>query len=201
VDREGQSLVAALLRDDRIRKANRVSSPLSENAKSSDVSKDKQGMHRAEHSAGPGSQGNVSWRAELAAAIGILLLGIALGVGSFGIPPGAGYDRIGPRFFPSVVAAGLVMLGVWLGVAALRATRTGSQEATNWEALGYMAAGLVAGLALLERVGFVIASSVLFWVTARGFGSRKSMRDAVIAVGLSVVVYVAFTRGLGLVLP
>ena len=56
-------------------------------------------------------------------------------------------------------------------------------------------------LALFERGGFVIASSALFWVAARGFGSRRPLRDAVIAVALAVVVFLAFTRGLGLSLP
>ena len=146
------------------------------------------------------------------------MLGVFLGAGSFGIPPGVGYDRIGPRFFPSLVAVGLVVLGIWLGAAAWRAAR-GSQEAkerahgtrdvpwlpggdrTNWRALGFLAAGLLLCLALFERGGFVMASSVLFWVAARGFGSRRPLRDAVIAMALAVVVYEAFTRGLGLSLP
>jgi putative tricarboxylic transport membrane protein len=160
--------------------------------------------------------------AELAAAGGIALLGIFLGVGSFSIPPGVGYDRIGPRFFPSLVAGGLTLLGVWLAATALRrgsakiAERKTAEEQThgtnsvpwlpggdqtNWRALGFLAAGLLACLALFERAGFVMASSVLFWVAARGFGSRRPLRDAVIAVVLSVLVYVAFTRGLGLSLP
>jgi putative tricarboxylic transport membrane protein len=150
------------------------------------------------------------------------VLGLLLGAGSFGIPPGVGYDRIGPRFFPSLVAAGLVLLGVWLAATALRrnkakiAERKRAEEQThgtkdvpwlpdgdqtNWRALGFLAAGLLLCLALFERGGFVVASSVLFWMAARGFGSTRPVRDAVIAAVLSVVVFLAFTRGLGLTLP
>ena len=144
------------------------------------------------------------------------MLGILLGAGSFGIPLGVGYDRIGPRFFPTLVAAGLVLLGVWLAVTGLRsstnprhkeravATEAEFSEAdvpTNWRALGFLAAGLLLCLALFERGGFVIASSALFWVAACGFGSERPLRDAVIAVALSVAVFLAFTRGLGLTLP
>jgi putative tricarboxylic transport membrane protein len=145
------------------------------------------------------------------------LLGVSLGAGSFGIPPGVGYDRIGPRFFPSVVAAGLALLGVWLAVSALRAARTSPRHKeravatdsdtlracipTDWRALGFLGAALLLSLALLERGGFVIAASALFWTAARGFGSRRPLRDAVIAVTLAVVVFLAFTRGLGLTLP
>ena len=119
------------------------------------------------------------------------MLGIYLGAGSFGIPLGVGYDRIGPPFFPSLVAAGLVALGAWLAVAAVRAGRTSpwhKQRAvateteifdadilngapTNWRALGFLAVGLLLCLALFERGGFVMASSALFWVAACGFGS------------------------------
>ena len=146
------------------------------------------------------------WFAELAAAGGIAVLGLLLGAGIFGIPPGVGYDRIGPRFFPSLVAAGLVLLGAWLAAAGLRSattanTSTGTEFPTNWRALGFLAAALLLSLALFERGGFVVSSSALFWVAARGFGSRKPLRDAVIAVALGVAVFLAFTHGLGLTLP
>ncbi|MGH9784680.1 MAG: tripartite tricarboxylate transporter TctB family protein [Terriglobia bacterium] len=142
-------------------------------------------------------------------ALGIIALGICLGVGSFGIPFGAGYDRIGPRFFPSVVAAGLTLLGSALAVAAIRgkgiqpaaAEAASSGTSTNRRALGFLAVALLLNLILLERAGFVVASSALFWLAARGFGSERPVRDAVIALLLSLLVYAAFTRGLGLTLP
>ena len=147
--------------------------------------------------------------ADLAVAVAVIVLGICVGVGSFGIPLGAGYDRIGPRFFPSMVAAGLVLLGSALAVAAIRARVTrpaaaesaGTSISTNWVALGCLSVALLLNLFLLERAGFVIASSALFWLAASGFGSERPARDAVIAVLLSALVYVAFTRGLGLTLP
>ena len=148
-------------------------------------------------------------RAELAVALGVIALGIGVGVGSFGIPFGAGYDRIGPRFFPSVVATGLTLLGSALAVAALRAKglRPVAAEAANSgisanrRALGFLAVALLLNMILLERAGFVVASSALFWLAARGFGSERPVRDAVIALLLSLLVYAAFTQGLGLTLP
>ena len=142
-------------------------------------------------------------------ALGVIVLGIGVGLGSFGIPFGAGYDRIGPRFFPSVVAAGLTLLGSVLAVAAIRAKRlqpaaaevAGAGSSANRRALGFLAVGLLLNLILLEHTGFVVASSALFWLAARGFGSERPIRDAVIALLLSLLVYAAFTRGLGLTLP
>ena len=47
----------------------------------------------------------------------------------------------------------------------------------------------------------MIASAVLFVCVAFGFGSRRYLRDVVIAIVLAIVTYVGFTRGLGLQLP
>jgi putative tricarboxylic transport membrane protein len=47
----------------------------------------------------------------------------------------------------------------------------------------------------------VIASAVLFCCVAYGFGSRRYLRDAAIALLLAIIVYVGFTRGLNLPLP
>jgi len=60
---------------------------------------------------------------------------------------------------------------------------------------------LLLNLALLERAGFVIASSVQFWLAARAFHSNRPARDAVVGVLLSAIVYFAFSRLLGLTLP
>ncbi len=146
-------------------------------------------------------------------ALGVAALGVCLAVGSTGISLGTGYDRIGPRLFPYVVAMGLVLLGSWLAVAAIRGNRAAhvAEEndepdlrmnwQMNWQALGYLGLALLLNLVLLERAGFVISSSVLFWLVARAFHSRSPWRDAAVAVLLSMLVYFAFTRGLGLILP
>ena len=155
--------------------------------------------------------------ADLALALSVTALGICLAVGSTGISLGTGYDRIGPRFFPYLVAMGLVLLGSWLAVVAIRsnrATPVAEQNAgpdlrmnwqmnrqMNWQALGYLGLALLLNLVLMERAGFVISSSVLFWLVARAFHSRRPARDATVAVLLSILVYFAFTRGLGLILP
>ena len=147
--------------------------------------------------------------ADLVLALGVAALGVCLAVGGRGSSLGAGYDRIGPRFFPYLVALGLVLLGSWLAVVAIRGRKdkpadwenTGSGSQINWPALGYLSLALLLNLVLLERAGFVISASLLFWLVARAFHSRRPARDAAVAVLLAVSVYFAFTRGLGLILP
>lgn len=135
------------------------------------------------------------------------MLGVFLLLGIAAIRFGAGYDRIGPRFFPSVVGIGLVLLGALLAWEAFRAhsrIKEVPQEVSaplNRRALGYLGAALLLNLALLERAGFVIACSSQFWLAARAFHSARPVRDAVVAVLLSVIVYLAFSQLLGLDLP
>ena len=83
----------------------------------------------------------------------ILALGGLLVLGLSGIEFGAGYDRIGPRFFPYVVGFGLILLGAWFLVAAfVHGAPQQPQPAvaipTSWIPVIYLAVSLV-----LARVG------------------------------------------------
>ncbi|HWP84765.1 MAG TPA: tripartite tricarboxylate transporter TctB family protein [Terriglobia bacterium] len=142
--------------------------------------------------------------AAAAAALGVALLARIPAIGL-----GAGYDRIGPRFFPYAVAGGLLVLAGWLALAFLLARRKKGPHrppvpaagSLQWPSLGYLVLALVLNLALLERAGFIIAGSVQFWLAARAFHSQKPGRDALVAVALSSIVYFSFSHLLGLTLP
>lgn len=149
--------------------------------------------------------------AEVWVGLAVSGLGLALLTGLPLIGVGAGYDRIGPRFFPSLVAAASLAIGVWLLVTGVRPARvrarargaeTGAGSAApDWPPLAYLGLAFVLALALFERAGFVPAASVQFWLVARALGSRRPARDAAVAVALSLAVYLLFSRGLGLSLP
>ena len=64
-----------------------------------------------------------------------------------------------------------------------------------------LAAGVLLNLVFLERAGFVIASTVLFWLTSRAFDTQHPARDALLAVGVAVGSYLLFVRVLGVPLP
>ena len=142
---------------------------------------------------------------DLCIGLTIIALGGVLALGLQGIEFGAGYDRIGPRFFPYVVAFGLIVLGGWFIAAAFfrhaPAEQPPASAPVNWVPVGYLAISLVLTLLLMDRAGFVIACAIQFWLVARAFGSRRPVRDAIVACGLSVVCFVAFSNGLGLTLP
>jgi putative tricarboxylic transport membrane protein len=149
-------------------------------------------------------------RAEFAIALGVLALGVLAGAVAFRLPEAGGYARIGPNFVPKVVAGGLVVLGLWL-LAELATggwrDRVSDDPAERGEhafhagAFGWVTAGLAAQMALIQHAGFVVAAAVLFAFVARGFGSRRVVRDAVVGLVLALAIYLFFVKFLNVGLP
>jgi putative tricarboxylic transport membrane protein len=132
----------------------------------------------------------------------VLVLGVFIAVETAMLRTGPGYAAIGPTLFPWLVAAGLLLVGV----ALLYEARAGAlAQPVGFEldlppALA-VTTGLVLQMVLMKPAGFVIASAVLFVAVAYAFGSRRVALNAAVGLVLSIATYVAFTRGLGLVLP
>jgi putative tricarboxylic transport membrane protein len=160
-----------------------------------------------------GPQSNTDRLAELALAAGVVILGAIVLWQTRHIRITPINSRIGPRVIPYVVGSGLVVVGFWLAVDVLlgksarpAAGGEDSEDAdptlpTDWVTIGFIAGSLVAYLLLIERAGFIIASAVLFFGSAYGMGSRRIVRDIVIALVMSTAVFLLFTRGLSLRLP
>lgn len=138
-------------------------------------------------------------------ALGIVAVGGFIAVETATFRVAALYAKVGPRLFPGLVAAGLILIGGLLAWQALRPDgrepSEQAQEAPQWVAFGLVSAGLLLQMFLIEWLGFVLSSSILFLFVAAGFGSRRHFRDVVIGVILSIVVFLGFTRGLDLSLP
>ncbi|MCO6419345.1 tripartite tricarboxylate transporter TctB family protein [Siccirubricoccus sp. KC 17139] len=119
------------------------------------------------------------------------------------IPTSPIYAQVGPKAVPYVVAAGLLLLGAGLTYVALRGGWSYALEEmaeappTNWRAITLMLAGLLANLVLIGPCGFSIAASAQFVLVAAAFGSRRLLRDLVLAVVLTLLVWFGFVEGLG----
>lgn len=74
-------------------------------------------------------------------------------------------------------------------------------ERADWRAVAIICAGFVIEIVLLKPLGFVLASTILFTAVSFAFGSRKIVRDVIIALVLSAAVYLLFTKMLNLQLP
>jgi putative tricarboxylic transport membrane protein len=135
-------------------------------------------------------------------ALGVFALGLFFFFGAWAITVLPSYARIGPRFFPYIVGAGLVIAGILLLIDAFlgRGPAIG-ETAENWAAVGWIVTGLALTVGLMEWAGYIPATTVLFLFAARGLGSRSYLAGAFIGLSLSVATYLAFTRLLDLKLP
>jgi putative tricarboxylic transport membrane protein len=116
--------------------------------------------------------------------------------------PGAANAVVGPALFPYLVSAGLILVGL----ALLREALTGHiAHAQGLEldgiAVVLVAVGLIVQMLLLETLGWIPASTILFMVVARAFGSRKIVKDAILGLALTAASFGLFNYGLDLNLP
>lgn len=118
------------------------------------------------------------------------------------VPPN--YSAYGPQIFPYLSIAALVAVALYM----LWQTWAGRPDAvkpesdeSDWTAVIAISVGLLSQVFLIERLGFVISAAILFFAVAWGFRSRKWLRDAVVAIILSLATYLVFTRLLNLQLP
>ena len=143
---------------------------------------------------------------ELLVAIGLATLGIFVIAGTQDISAGGGYSQVGPRAFPYLIGAGLLILGAilcWQAVSGgwRNVPADDNHDAPDWVAFAILSAGVILHMASIGWAGFVLASTFLFSLIARGFGSRRLFRDIVVGLLLSTAAFFIFTRGLGLNLP
>jgi hypothetical protein len=79
--------------------------------------------------------------------------------------------------------------------------RRSTMDDGRWRPAALIALGMGLDLALMEQAGFVFASTVLFWLTARAFDRQHPGRDAFFALGVSAGAYLLFVRVLNVTLP
>ena len=143
-------------------------------------------------------------RAEVALSLGVVALGFGVAAVTATLPSEGGYAGIGPNFIPAVVAAGIILLGVWLSFEAFTTGwRKRVEESEPFQASPFLwvSAGLFAHMALIGWAGFVVAGTTLFICIARGFGSRRVVRDAAIALVFTIGIYLFFVKLLNVGLP
>lgn len=140
-------------------------------------------------------------REEVWLALGIVGLAILIAVGAYAIPAPPPHVKVGSGVLPLAVAVVMLFLGLGLLVVSLRQGWVPQEVRDEWVSyaqLGWVGLGLIANVALIERAGFTIACTAMFVFVARGFGSRKPVRDLLIGAALCVLSYVGFDYGLGI---
>ena len=139
----------------------------------------------------------------------MLAIGVVALLATFAIPAGRdGWSTTGARFFPLLVSIGLIVCGA---AQLLRSTLLADEELgrhaaaeaaeTEWTTPAAVMAALVAYVLVLEPLGYIVATALLFPVAARALGSRALVRDVVAGVVFAVAVDLLFTRVLAVPLP
>jgi putative tricarboxylic transport membrane protein len=114
------------------------------------------------------------------------------------------------RVFPIAVLSGALTIALALAVGSLRdrwgppfstVRQTQGRPAANLRPVGLMSIGLALYTVLLPSAGFVIASTILFWVAAVAIDSRRWVTDAGMSILFAWGAYVIFTRALDVSLP
>ncbi|WP_328323363.1 tripartite tricarboxylate transporter TctB family protein [Kribbella sp. NBC_00382] len=136
----------------------------------------------------------------IAAVVLVVLSGTFL-VGVFDIRSPKGLDPAGPRFFPLLVTAAWLLLSIGYLIEGLRSPRDTDKADRSWFEPVAVSVLLVLYAFLVVPLGYIIATALLFYAAARVLGSRQLVRDIIVAVVLSVVVYIAFTQFLDISLP
>ncbi|MFJ9555417.1 tripartite tricarboxylate transporter TctB family protein [Nocardiopsis sp. NPDC101807] len=164
------------------------------------------------------------WRGRSELLVAALVLGIAgfIAVQTAAMPVPTGTEPPGPRFFPTLVAIFMGVVGLALAVqVVLRPARPaqaaepapgadaagsdGTGEETpvriDWRCLGIVVATMTVFIAILQPVGWLLSAALLFFGVAYALGSRRLLFDAVLSLTFSSLIQLAFVAGLGLNLP
>ena len=109
---------------------------------------------------------------------------------------------IGPRLFPFLVAAGLLVVGLLVLRQAFFghiAHERGFE--LDWKAVALVAVGLLLQLLLVESLGWILATTLLYLLAALAFAERRLLVTLLIGLALTGLTFVVFNYGLGLSLP
>lgn len=115
-------------------------------------------------------------------------------------------DPVGPRLFPYVIGAGLLVTSVLLVLAALRGDvpeAEGGEDVdldvkTDWVTVAKLVGIIGVTIATVGFLGWAISGAILFAGSTWALGSRTLIRDVIVGCVLSVGSWYAFYVGLGI---
>lgn len=142
-------------------------------------------------------------RPDLAVGLGVTALGLLAAWLTWVIPVTPVYAVVGPKLVPAMIAGALIVFGLALSVVALRGgwsadiPEVAAAGPPNLLSLGWLVGGLLLNLVLIVPLGFALSAAIQFVCTARAFGSRSPVRDAAIALIVSLGAFFLFVEALG----
>ena len=146
---------------------------------------------------------------ELALSVVLIVLGAYVFLDATTIAVPGSSNTVGPRFFPYLVGAATVIVGLTLLIRILRGDQGPAEEgedidpdaATSWRAVGIISVAFLAHALLINVIGWPLAVTLMFAVVAWALGSRGIVRPLVAGGIASVLIWLVFVKALGVVLP
>ena len=131
------------------------------------------------------------------------LLMITIGAGGFFMAldyPFGSTLRMGPGYFPRVLATILMLFGVYVLIRGLK-TQERVDGPWGFKPLAFLVASLWAFAWTMEEAGLVPSLAAMFFISAAG-GSQFNWKEvALLTVFMSIFAVLVFIEGLGLPYP
>lgn len=137
---------------------------------------------------------------DIKAGILLMMIGIGVIIWSIRLQVGTLLKPL-PGFFPLVVACGLVVLSLILVVKGYLGRGDAPQTEIKWKWQSIMAAGLVMYIMIMVPLGYIPSTILITAVTLRMHGVTSWKVISLTSLILPVMVYVLFTKLLGVDLP
>lgn len=112
----------------------------------------------------------------------------------------------GPSFLPRWIAIGLVATGAIIAskAALSRFRRPEAFEwpsSQGWKRVGLIAGALAASFVVLDKLGFLVTTTIFIFVVIYGLGVRSWRTLAIVPLLAAIVLYVVFAVALSVPLP
>jgi putative tricarboxylic transport membrane protein len=116
---------------------------------------------------------------------------------------------VGPKVFAYIVGGLMFFLSALQLIFVLRGAKgepEGIEAGTatdkpNWRSFGLVVLALALYAALIELLGFLVMGPVLYFLVGKAIGVKRNLLLGVVAVLVSIAVFIGFTQGLQLYLP
>ena len=142
-------------------------------------------------------------RGQYLLAAALAAVGLWTIIDARGLTVGFG-DPVGPRIFPYVVGAAMLVLAALLAVATARGDVAEGEEGEDvdlttppdWLTVGKLVGILLLNTLLVDLLGWAVTGALLFAGCAWALGSRTLLRDLIVGILLSVGSWYFFYVGL-----
>jgi hypothetical protein len=104
--------------------------------------------------------------------------------------------RIGPGFFPLVIACLLIGVGIFIIIEDL--LRPSDKDAINLRSILVVSAAIIAWSLTIDRFGFAISTFLLIFISSLAEKRPRYLHSLFLSIGLASVGYLIFVTGFGL---